>query len=69
MKNDKEYILSNGQINELNKTVGNLINDGKIVSKEDDLKGTNQHITINFNPDDIDVDKIIDAIIKRLNRQ
>ena len=65
MGNKKECILNNGQINQLN----TLVNSGKIISSEDALKDVEPYIEINFNPDNIDTDKIIEEIIKSLNRQ
>ena len=68
MRNSKECILNNGQINQLN----SLINDGRLIGGLKDVNPFTQEdcvINININHDKVDTDKIIDEIIKNLNRR
>lgn len=68
VRDSKECILNNGQINQLN----SLINDGRLISGLKDVNPFTQEdcvINININHDKVDTDKIIDEIIKNLNRR
>lgn len=72
MDNKGEYVLNNNQIKELEK-VTELIATNEhllkgLISTKPTIEDSNM-FQINLNPENIDVDKIIEEIIKNLNKQ
>ena len=68
--NTGEYILNPNQIKELEKTIGLIANNEHLLNGLISTKPTieNNISQINLNPENIDVDKIIEEIIKNLNK-
>lgn len=68
--NTGEYILNPNQIKELEKTIGLIATNEHLLNGLISIKPTieNNISQININPENIDVDKIIEEIIKNLNK-
>ena len=70
MNNAGEYILSPNQIKELEKATGLIATNKHLLNGLISTKPTieDNMFQININPENIDVDKIIEEIIKNLNK-
>lgn len=70
MNNAGEYILNPNQIKELEKATGLIATNKHLLNGLISTKPTieDNKFQININPENIDVDKIIEEIIKNLNK-
>ena len=68
MKSKKESILNNNQIEQFNELVKSISSNEKLQQAMKNYDSKDNTITINMNSDNLDIDELINKIIKNLNK-